>query len=299
MLGIGHWHALWHVTALRKMNATIVGVWDHDLGRAQDLGREIGCPAYPRVEDVLSGRVAPDLALVTPRPVEAPAVMRTVLDVGVPAFAEKPLGLRADDVRSLAELADQRGSYVSVFFVNRLSPLWDVLRDPDPDDPVVGAHFRICNGPISRYVATGVPWMLDPEQAGGGCLRNLGIHAADAVAQLAGDQPVKVRCASLSHAERHLAVETYGVASLSFGSSSFATIEAGYNHPHQGGSDYEWRVSTRQKYVLDRDDRLLIGDAGGESFVPSSTSAERYDAYVRIGLERLWADREGMTKWGR
>lgn len=77
-------------------------------------------------------------------------MMRTVLDLGVPAFAEKLLGPRADDVRALAELADQRRSYVSVFLVNRLSPLWDVLRERNPDDLVVGAHFRICNRPIRR-----------------------------------------------------------------------------------------------------------------------------------------------------
>lgn len=137
--------------------------------------------------------------------------------------------------------------------------------------------------------------MLDPEQARGGCLRNLGIHGADAVAQLAGDEPVTVRCVSVSHADSHLAVETYGVAALSFGSSSVATIEAGYNHPHHGGSDYEWRVSTHQKYVVNQDDRLLIGDAGGERFVPSSSSAERYDAFVRMGLENLRTSRPPLA----
>jgi len=53
VLGIGHWHALWHVAALQKMNATTVGVWDHNPRRAQELGREIGCAAYSEVEDAL------------------------------------------------------------------------------------------------------------------------------------------------------------------------------------------------------------------------------------------------------
>jgi predicted dehydrogenase len=286
-LGIGHWHALWHVGALRRLGHAVVGVWDHDGGRAARLAREIGCPAFPTVEAALAG-AHPDLAVVSPRPIEAPAVMRAVLEAGVPLLAEKPLGLRADDVRPLAGLARRLGVYAAVLFVNRLSPLWDALGEAG-DRRLVTAQFRINNGPLRRYPAAGVGWMTDPRQAGGGCLRNLGIHGADAVVQLAGDSALEVVAARTSTLEPGLEVETYALAVLRFGQGSVAVIEAGYNFPADVGGDYEWRVSTPARYLVDQEARLLVGDPSGWRELPTPSSAERYQRFVFLSLERLRA----------
>jgi predicted dehydrogenase len=287
VLGIGHWHAMWHVRALERLGHAVTGVWDHDPARAEALGRQIGCAVYREVPEALA-RGRPDLAVVTPRPVEAPAVMRAVLEAGVPALAEKPLGLRGEDVAPLVELERQRGGWGAVLFVNRLSPLWEVLAEAT-DGQVVAAHFRINNGPIQRYPGWGVPWMTDPGQAGGGCLRNLGIHGADAICQLAGGEPVEVVAARTSRLEPDLGAETYAVGVVRFGRGAVGVVEAGYNYPAWEGGDYEWRVSTRSHYLLDRLDALVVADPAGRRQVGTTSAGDRYERFVQLSLERLRA----------
>src|SRR5690606_14006527 len=79
-------------------------------------------------------------------------------------------------------------------------------------DPV-HAHFRVVNGPPSRYEVMGVPWMLDSAVSGGGCLRNLGIHCVDAFAYFTHGEEIEVLQAAI---EQHsdVNIETFAAALL-------------------------------------------------------------------------------------
>lgn len=48
VLGIGHWHALWHVAALQKMNTTTVGVWITTRGVLRSSGEKSVVPRTRR-----------------------------------------------------------------------------------------------------------------------------------------------------------------------------------------------------------------------------------------------------------
>jgi predicted dehydrogenase len=242
-------------------------VWDHDAATATRLAAELGSYAAPSYQEALSSPGL-DLAVVMPRPVEAPAVLSSVIETGIPAIAEKPLGLNADDVRPLAELAERRGAFVNVAFTNRLSPVWQQLDDPAAGR-VVSAYFRINNGPYQRYITWGCPWMLDPAQAGGGCLRNLGIHATDAISRLAGDSDIEVVGAAVDKPANGPDIDVHTVAVLRFG-SAIAMLEAGYIHPQFDGGDSEWRISTEHLYL-----KNPPGSTGYETMIHKAWSNAR------------------------
>src|SRR5712691_3314048 len=62
-----------------------------------------------------------------------------------------------------------------------------------------GLPFLRVNRPTSgRYPAWGSPWMLDPAEVGGGCLRNLGSHGLDLFLHLTGEG-ARVTGAQVSH----------------------------------------------------------------------------------------------------
>ena len=118
-------------------------------------------------------RFKPDLVVALPRPDRASAEVGRLLDLGVPLFAKKPLGVRASDTWSLVDRAEW--GWVTVAFSQRYLPIWTAVKRLQAEDRLgtIGhVGMRQIAGPPWRYQQYEVPWMLDPAIAGGGPLRN-------------------------------------------------------------------------------------------------------------------------------
>lgn len=93
-----------------------------------------------------------------------------------------------------------------------------------------------------RYPAWGSAWMLDPNNANGGCLRNLGSHGLDAFAHLTGEgEDIEVTGAQLSWSTRGQPVEDYASVLVQSSHGVVGTIEVGNTFPRDG-TDGEWKV---------------------------------------------------------
>ena len=115
------------------------------------------------------------------------------------------------------------------------------------------------NGPPERYRLDGVPWVLDPAIGGGGALRNLGIHGIDAALALAGGADLAIVSAAIDRRLHGEAVEEYAVVTLRAPDGMIATVEAGYTYASMApGGDFEWRVSARNAYLIDRGDACRV-----------------------------------------
>lgn len=288
VIGVAHWHAPRHIESLALAGAAVVGVSEDDSKVAERWGRKLGCPWFGGAAEMLD-RVRPDFVFALPRHRDAPAIARLLIARGIPFAIEKPLGVRAADIEPLVTLAEARGVFAAVLFVNRYSAFWDEvrrLRSAGLLAPLVHAHFRIVNGPPQRYVDDGVGWMLDPTIAGGGALRNLGTHAVDAFLALTGES-VEVIAAAVSYRQYGLPVEEFATALLRTPSGVIGTIEAGYSRPDATGSDQEWRVAGAGAYLIERNDHLVVATAAGETRFPAPDVASRYVRVVSDTLERF------------
>jgi len=184
LAGVGHWHARMHLDAIRHAGAAVAAVWDPDPGVTERFGASEDVPMAASLEALLAAR--PDLVVVMGHPHAVPMAARAALAAGLPMMLEKPAAATTSLLVALAPAADQ---FVAVPLANRCSPLWSELarlRTEGRAGAAVHAHFRIINGPPDRYRTDGVSWMLDPAVAGGGALRNLGLHALDAAQMLFG-----------------------------------------------------------------------------------------------------------------
>src|SRR5262249_57586149 len=74
--------------------------------------------------------------------------------------------------------------------------------------PLSHIYIRINRPAPPRYEAWDCPWMLDPAESGGGCLRNLGSHCFDMFLLLT-NEPAQVIAAQLSRRAHECAVEDY------------------------------------------------------------------------------------------
>jgi predicted dehydrogenase len=105
--------------------------------------------------------------------------------------------------------------------------------------------------------------MLDPAIAGGGCLRNIGLHGIDAFLHLFGEEP-DVTGAQLSFRAHGARVEDYATVLLRSRDGILGTIEVGNTFPGKG-ADAEWKLAGRDALLVQREGSLRrVTPAGDE-----------------------------------
>ena len=244
----------------------MVGACDIDAIAGAAVAEKAGILFMPDA-DLLIQKTRPDFAIVLPRHDRAPLEISTVAARGVAMLVEKPMGRNAAEARASADAIQRHGIFASTCFPNRYLSIWNVYQELVAQGALgtlMHAHFRTINGPPSRYIDYGVPWMLDPAISGGGAIRNLGIHGADAIASLAGGRELTLTGGQISSNGYHGAVEDFGTAIFSTSDGFTATLEAGYTYANlQEGGDYELRIATTEVYLHECNGRLRVHRRGG------------------------------------
>jgi predicted dehydrogenase len=125
--------------------------------------------------------------------------------------------------------------------------------------------------------------MLDPAEAGGGCLRNLGPHGLDMFLHLTGED-AQVTGAQLSRRAHECPVEDYASVMLRSAGGILGTIEVGNGFPRDG-TDGEWKIAGRDAILTMKDGVMKLATAKGDETFPGATVTAPYFTAVRDALE--------------
>ena len=204
-IGVSHWHSLFDSAYLRHLQDLtgyeLVGVQDPvpeiATKRSSALG---GVSAFTDYADMLR-KTRPDFVIALGRHRDMAAIAHHLLDEGYPFLMEKPMGVHAGEVESVAAKAAAKGSFAAVPLIQRWSAFYArarQLRDDGRLGTVSHFYFRLNRPTSARYPAWDAAWMLDPAISAGGCLRNLGSHGLDLYLALVGE-PAEVMAAQVSH----------------------------------------------------------------------------------------------------
>jgi len=287
---VSHWHSLYDAAYLRHLVAmrdvTLVGVQDFDPALCAKRAAEIGDPPtfadYHRMLDA----TRPDFVVALGRHRQMSHIAHALLDQGYPFLMEKPMGVSADEVQGIADKAAQLDAFVAVPLSQRYQPFAVRAREllaQGRFGPLSHIYIRINRPGPSRYAAWDCPWMLDPIEAGGGCLRNLGPHAFDMFLFLTGEE-AEVTGSQLSYSAHGQRVEDYASVLLRSSSGILGTIEVGNGFPHVG-TDGEWTVAGRDAILTSKDGVLRLATAGGDETTPGTEIEAPYFTTVRDALD--------------
>jgi predicted dehydrogenase len=297
--GAGHWHFAVDASYLalaKQAECEIVGLSDDDESVARARAETAGCPWTTSIDELVS-RFKPDLVVALPRPDRAPEQVGQLLDLGVPLFAEKPLGVSAAGAWSLVDRAER--GWVTVSFPQRYAVIWqklDELRQAGRLGHLGHVGMRQLNGPPWRYRNYEVPWMLDPVIAGGGPLRNIGIHLADALQRLFEPSDLRVVGAARNQKMYAEPIEDVITAVMQTPDGTIATLETGYSFmwPKTGrrAGDTDFHFAGTGAFVAMRRDRLEIHPYDGDSEIIDLTAPRPlyqdifFDALVRFRTDQ-------------
>jgi len=230
---VSHWHALYDAAYLRHLAAMpdveLVAIQDSDAGLVAKRAAEVANPPTFTDYRKMLAATRPDFVLALGRHRQMAAIAHDLLDAGYPFLMEKPMGINAAEVEAVAAKAARLNAFVAVPLAQRYAAFAARAREllaAGRFGPLSHIYVRINRPGPERYRAWDCAWMLDPAEAGGGCLRNLGAHGLDMFLHLTGE-PAEVTGAQLSRRAHERRVEDYASVMLRSASGILGTVEVG------------------------------------------------------------------------
>ncbi|HEY7249047.1 MAG TPA: Gfo/Idh/MocA family oxidoreductase [Methylomirabilota bacterium] len=287
---VSHWHAVHDAAYLRHFAAmpdvALVGVQDGDASLARKRAAEVGDPPVFTDYHQMLKETRPDFVIALGRHRQMARIAHDLLDAGYPFMMEKPMGVNAQEVQSIADKAARLNAFVSVPLSQRYQPFAIRARDLIASGrlgPLSHIYIRVNRPGPARYPGWDSAWMLDPAEAGGGCLRNLGPHGFDMFLHLTGED-AQVTGAQISRRAHGQRIEDYASALLRSASGILGTIEVGNTFPRVG-TDGEWKVAGRDGILTLKDGVLKLAGAGGDEVEKGTEIETPYAAAIRDALE--------------
>jgi predicted dehydrogenase len=287
---VSHWHALNDAAYLRHLttmpDVELIAIQDSDAGLVARRAAEVGNP--PTFTDYrrMLAKTRPDFVVALGRHRQMPVIAHDLLDQGYPFLMEKPMGIDALEVEAVAAKAARLNAFVAVPLAQRYAPFATRAREllaAGRFGPVSHIYIRINRPGPARYPAWDCAWMLDPAEAGGGCLRNLGPHGLDMFLHLTGEE-AQVTGAQLSRRAHERPVEDYASVMLRSASGILGTVEVGNGFPRDG-TDGEWKIAGRDAILTMKDGVVKLATAEGDETVPVTAVAAPYLTALRDALD--------------
>lgn len=287
---VSHWHALNDAAYLRHLldmsDVELVGIQDSDPALVAKRAAEVKNPPTFTDYKKMLAELRPDFVVALGRHSQMAAIAHDLLDAGYPFLMEKPMGLNAAQLGPVAEKAAKRNAFVAVPLAQRYGPFARRARDlmaAGRIGPLSHVYVRINRPGPARYKAWDCPWMFDPAEAGGGCLRNLGSHGLDMFLHLTGED-AQVTGAQVSRRAHKLPVEDYASVMLRSQSGVLGTVEVGNGFPRDG-TDGEWKLAGRDAILTMKDGVLKLATAAGDEMLPGTDVTAPYFTTLRDALD--------------
>lgn len=287
---VSHWHALNDAAYLRHL----ISMPDVDLVAIQDIDPDLVAKRAAEVRNpptftdyrIMLDATRPDFVLALGRHRQMAAIAHDLLDRGYPFLMEKPMGINAAEVEAVAAKAARLNAFVAVPLAQRYGPFAKFGREliaAKRFGPLSHIYVRINRPGPARYLGWDCAWMLDPTEAGGGCLRNLGPHGLDMFLHLTGEE-AQVTGAQLSRRAHERPVEDYASVMLRSASGILGTVEVGNGFPRDG-TDGEWKIAGRDAILTMKDGIVKLITAQGDETLPGTDVTGPYFTAVRDALD--------------
>jgi predicted dehydrogenase len=178
----------------RSKKAVLAALVGRDKKRAERLARKYKVHAFYGADEYSACLANPEIAAVyvaTP-PGEHAKLAIQAADAGKHVLCEKPLAARVEQSAQMVEACRRNGVLLMTAYRKHFEPsclyLKGLIRNGDL------GRIDVIHTAFSELHSPGVslPWLLDPNMAGGGPLTDLGVYCVNTTRWLLGEDPVSV-----------------------------------------------------------------------------------------------------------
>ena len=185
------------------------------------------------------------VVICTPNAFHCPLAKR-YLTAGKHVLVEKPMAMNAAEAEEMAAAAEEHDRRLVVGHMWRFDPEAQFLRRAVRDGLLGDVIKTKGYGIHTLWGPAG--WFTVKEQAGGGALVDMGVHALDTVRYILGDPAPKSVFARIGTHYGRYDVDDSGVLVVVWDSGTTSIIESGWWHPHMDGPEAATQVFGTKGY---------------------------------------------------
>ena len=283
VLGCGAIARRAHLPALKTAGADVVAFASRSLTSAEAAAAEWGSGAVTDDwRDVVSRDDVDGVVVCTPNRLHAEMAVAAA-EAGKHVLVEKPMACTVDEADRMIDAARATNVLLMPAHNLRFVPPFVAVRDAVAAGrvgTVTGVRAALGHGGPEGWAPEAV-WFRDADAAGGGALLDLGVHLADLVRAVLGDDVVEVTAFVRGGTP---GVEDSGVALLRFAGGATGSIHASWEV--RPGPDHQLTVFGTEGtlHVDGRTPATLLPADGGEAVrldVAEPPTDDPYRAFVR------------------
>ncbi len=280
-VGCAHIHTPGFIDLLkRRKDVRVKSVWDHDTARAEKRANQLNARVVANPDDVWSDPEVRAVVICSETNRHHELILAAA-KAGKHMFAEKPLGITAQESREMADAIDKANLLFTTGYFMRTDPKHLFLKEQISKGAfgkITRARGSNCHsGALGGWFDTEWRWMADPKVAGVGGFGDLGTHKLDILMWLFGD--VEAATADIKAVTgRYGDCDESGEGLIEFKNGVVATLAAGWVDV---ADPVQLLISGTEAHAVIMNDRLYyknkkIGEADGvEPFtkLPSAPAA--------------------------
>lgn len=174
-------------------NCRLVGFYDPDTARAEQLAAQYNARAYATLEELLADPAIDAVSVCTSNNTHASISEQACL-AGKHVLCEKPMATRVDQAQRMIDAAKEKGRVLMIAHNQRFEPAHRIakeLLESGQMGRVLSFQTAFSHGGPEQWL-NGKPgqkiWFFNRSQTGFGVLGDLGVHKLDLICWLLGDQ---------------------------------------------------------------------------------------------------------------
>ncbi len=211
----------------------IVAFCDPHPERAERLANKYGGKICKKYSDILELKSVDAVSVCTPNAFHAPITI-AALKAGKHVLCEKPMATSAEEANAMIAAAETSGKNLMIGHNQRLAPL-HVKAKQLLIDGVIGKVITFRSafahpGPEGWSIEGATGWFFDKKQAFVGTMGDLGVHKADLLRWLLGEEIIEV-ASFVEHLHKPMGdVDDNSVCLLRTESGAIGTLTASWTH---------------------------------------------------------------------
>lgn len=220
-------------------NVVIAAVCDVDLERAEAVAQTYGTKAYTNYIDLLNDEEISAVSICTPNVFHAPMSI-AALKAGKHVLCEKPMATTIAEAERMNEAAKENGKILMIGHNQRFVPSHQKAKAIIAQGEIGEIYsFRTSfghSGPEAWSIDGKDSWFFKKDQAVIGAMGDLGVHKADLLRYLLGEEIVEVAGFAETSAKKDTNVEDTAVCILRTESGIIGTFAASWSYLKEDNS---------------------------------------------------------------
>jgi predicted dehydrogenase len=227
MISFAHMHAASYAQCLQRISdVTIVGIYDDNAGRGQQMAQKFGLPFFAEAQALLAEGL--DGVIICSENVKHRPFVELAAGQTRYILCEKPIATTVADAQAIIDICAERKTKLQIAYPVRFSPSIQRLKQTLDEEKLGKLYSAKC----TNHGSMPGGWFVEQALSGGGAVIDHTVHVMDLLRWFWDTEVVEVYAEigeSLLHPE--LGIDDVGLLSFKLANGIYGTLDTSWSRP--------------------------------------------------------------------